>query len=842
MSNLNTSVKHELLRDVDMADATANPKSQEQAGTAETDTTDTCSRRSSKRRCCAFRSNHSNSADHQTSKKSKTCKSKPVVSKKDQEQSDMAWICVACREAECAIDPNSDLLFCEGPCRRLFHSACAGLAQVPSDDEIWQCHNCVIKKHHCSFCQDLGQDNEDVFKCQKPDCGMFFHEGCLEMQNIPIMETDKGITAVSTIDAPASPDDNDEGYTEGGLLSTATGEAPKTLKFTCPAHWCWTCTQDDMFHDAAAPNDGSSKIKSKGRRKKKKMTNAFASKKGSRLFPCLECPLSYHLTCIPPSAKFHELALLCHEHASTKELPALNVASSLQGNMEAAADEKLQKMQNRDNLLAKRAVVQHLVYNKSRGKGSRNPFFPSGVVADRRTDNEQMVHLKISEQFTDTTTTDAVSSASLQGTINEFEKSSNILAATNMLLGEGSRNDRLLFCLPADVQEEVHAKPPPYKHIHSLKYYSENRPKKIPMPEDICNCVDFCDDHCINRLLYVECFGSKEGNSGEASCRTTNCRVGPNCGNRRLGMRQHVKKCKPKTEKGKGWGLMTMENISKDNLVQEYLGDVIDEKTKEQRLKDWSIEHPNDPNFYIMCLSQGWYIDAREHANLSRFINHSCDPNCILTRLNVNGYMRDGIFALRDIKAGEFLSYDYHFDTKLGDKFICRCGSNNCRGTMMETHLKKDTAKKTKSELWSEAKQRLEKDKDFLRDFEARELRNLTVQEVVPGATKAAPPTGSATKETARQRNGEGTAKKQEWVSNGIQDKDRTNVIRSRIFLWRNAVVGSDFAARWGRYSVAGKDQSDRDFVVRTKSTRRNEVATSSPAKAVDIVSFLAMN
>ena len=160
----------------------------------------------------------------------------------------------------------------------------------------------------------------------------------------------------------------------------------------------------------------------------------------------------------------------------------------------------------------------------------------------------------------------------------------------------------------------------------------------------------------------------------------------------------------------------------------------------------------------------------------------------------------------------------------------------------METHLKKDTAKKTKSELWSEAKQRLEKDKDFLRDFEARELRNLTVQEVVPGATKAAPPTGSATKETARQRNGEGTAKKQEWVSNGIQDKDRTNVIRSRIFLWRNAVVGSDFAARWGRYSVAGKDQSDRDFVVRTKSTRRNEVATSSPAKAVDIVSFLAMN
>ena len=52
--------------------------------------------------------------------------------------------------------------------------------------------------------------------------------------------------------------------------------------------------------------------------------------------------------------------------------------------------------------------------------------------------------------------------------------------------------------------------------------------------------------------------------------------------------------------------------------------------------------HPNDPNFYLMELEHGFYIDARVKGNLSRFINHSCDPNCQLQRTNVAGDMRIG--------------------------------------------------------------------------------------------------------------------------------------------------------------------------------------------------------
>ena len=100
--------------------------------------------------------------------------------------------------------------------------------------------------------------------------------------------------------------------------------------------------------------------------------------------------------------------------------------------------------------------------------------------------------------------------------------------------------------------------------------------------------------------------------------------------------------------------------------MQEYVGEVVDAETKEDILKKWARDNPNDPNFYVMSLSKGWFIDAREVANLSRFINHSCDPYCVLLPINMSGYMCNVIMALRDIAPGEFLSYDYHFDTRHG--------------------------------------------------------------------------------------------------------------------------------------------------------------------------------
>lgn len=192
--------------------------------------------------------------------------------------------------------------------------------------------------------------------------------------------------------------------------------------------------------------------------------------------------------------------------------------------------------------------------------------------------------------------------------------------------------------------------------------------------------------------------------------------------------------------------------------------------------------------------------------------------------------MRDGIFAKRDIQPGEFLSYDYHFDTKQGDKFVCRCGSSNCRGTMKEKMLEKEAVKKTTQQLWREARQQLDKDKEFLAEQEARARQHATIGAVRPG--------------TGRAEGAEGPNVKDEWISNGVPDKDRVKIVRNRIFLWRNAVIGSDFEARFGRYKLpdeASEGASGGQQLIRRKKSRNSNVSPE-PKGSVDVLSVVAAN
>jgi hypothetical protein len=164
-----------------------------------------------------------------------------------------------------------------------------------------------------------------------------------------------------------------------------------------------------------------------------------------------------------------------------------------------------------------------------------------------------------------------------------------------------------------------------------------------------------CDSQCLNRIAGIECVGNSNNKSDKTNV-YKNCNLGPTCGNRLLSLRAAAK-CKPVRETGKGWGLISVHGVKKGDLVLEYVGEIIDEKTKRSRLDEWSEKHPNDPNYYIMSLETGWYIDARECGNLSRFINHSCEPNCHLARIMVSGYSRIGIIAAKDVAPGEFLRY-----------------------------------------------------------------------------------------------------------------------------------------------------------------------------------------
>ena len=181
--------------------------------------------------------------------------------------------------------------------------------------------------------------------------------------------------------------------------------------------------------------------------------------------------------------------------------------------------------------------------------------------------------------------------------------------------------------------------------------------------EDISNGKKGCGDDCLNRLLMVEC--------------NKNCSLGSNCGNKRFQNVENAKTEVFKTE-NKGVGLRAAEKIGRDEFIMEYVGDVLDPQRFHKRAKKYS---QNDvKHFYFMALSTDYIIDATAKGNISRFINHSCDPNSETQKWTVNGELRVGFFSKRKILPGEEITFDYKYERYGQHAQKCYCGSSNCRG------------------------------------------------------------------------------------------------------------------------------------------------------------------
>lgn len=101
-------------------------------------------------------------------------------------------------------------------------------------------------------------------------------------------------------------------------------------------------------------------------------------------------------------------------------------------------------------------------------------------------------------------------------------------------------------------------------------------------------------------------------------------------------------------------------DAKKGRFIIEYVGELINEATCRERVTRGSDEGVD--NYYMLTIDKDCIIDAGPMANLSRFMNHSCNPNCETQKWTVNGEMRVGLFAKRDIKAKEELVFDYQLD------------------------------------------------------------------------------------------------------------------------------------------------------------------------------------
>ena len=140
-----------------------------------------------------------------------------------------------------------------------------------------------------------------------------------------------------------------------------------------------------------------------------------------------------------------------------------------------------------------------------------------------------------------------------------------------------------------------------------------------------CQCSDTitktCSSTCTNRWVYTE-------------CNANNCPHGENdCGNRRS-IHSYLTSCFPRetkpsesifdTSNWKGIELAAVEHIPKDAFIGQYVGEIMEKPTDEFYDADvydpFTVEKEKEDK--PVCV-----IDATNKANLTRFINHSCDPN-----------------------------------------------------------------------------------------------------------------------------------------------------------------------------------------------------------------------
>ena len=118
-----------------------------------------------------------------------------------------------------------------------------------------------------------------------------------------------------------------------------------------------------------------------------------------------------------------------------------------------------------------------------------------------------------------------------------------------------------------------------------------------------------------------------------------------------------------------GTGVYAGEFIADGRFIIEYTGEKITSAEGTRR------ESENPGHTFVFSIDEKWDIDAAFGGNDSRFINHSCGPNA--ETVIENGRIR--IFALRDIKEGEEITFDYSFD-KNDAHAACKCSSKSCRG------------------------------------------------------------------------------------------------------------------------------------------------------------------
>uniref|UniRef100_A0A8C1WJ54 Histone-lysine N-methyltransferase NSD3 n=1 Tax=Cyprinus carpio TaxID=7962 RepID=A0A8C1WJ54_CYPCA len=576
---------------------------------------------------------------------------------------------------------GDSLVSCEGDCNGLFHPECIG-SNSGTEGELL-CQECKTGSHTCFSCKVT---EGDMKRCSVNGCGRYYHETCARKFTGTTTDTrglrcpqhscatcclDRDLHKASKgrmmrcIRCPVAYHTGDGCVAAGSVLITPHiiicsnhSSSRKNGHFSSPVNvgWCFICARGLLVHDRTDTILSSYTFKShyllteSNRAELMKLpmipSSSSATKKnigkGGRLLCCEACPASFHPECL--NMEMPEGTWLCGECRAGKKPHYKQIVWVKLGNYRWWPSE-----------ICNPRLVPSNIQSLKHDIGDFPVFFFGSHDYYWINQGRVFPYVESDRNF-----------AEGQVGINKTFKKALEEAAKRFQELKAQRETK-----EALEQERNSRRPPPYKLIKSSKPVGKVQVHVADLSEiPRCNCKPTderpCsqDSQCLNRMLQYECHPQV-------------CPAGDRCHNQCFSKRLY-----PDTEviktTGRGWGLMTKQDLKKGDFVMEYVGELIDSEECKQRIRHANENHVT--NFYMLTLTKDRVIDAGPKGNLSRFMNHSCSPNCETQKWTVNGDVRIGLFTLCDIAADTELTFNYNLDCLGNGRTSCHCGSENCSG------------------------------------------------------------------------------------------------------------------------------------------------------------------
>ncbi|XP_075691151.1 histone-lysine N-methyltransferase EHMT1 isoform X1 [Rhinoderma darwinii] len=272
---------------------------------------------------------------------------------------------------------------------------------------------------------------------------------------------------------------------------------------------------------------------------------------------------------------------------------------------------------------------------------------------------------------------------------NSSEKPKQEEIVTNRDISRGYEN----VPIPCINGEDFEPCPINYKYISQNCVTSPLNVDRNITHLQYCVCIDDCSSsNCMCSQLSMRCWYDKSGrllpefNMVEPplvfECNHA-CSCWRNCRNRVVqnGLKSRLQLFRTKNM---GWGVRSLQEIPMGTFVCEYVGEYISDTEADVREDDTYLFDLDNKDGEVYC------IDARFYGNISRFINHLCEPNLLPVRVFMSHqdlrFPRIAFFSSRPIHAGEQIGFDYgdRFWNVKGKLFNCRCGSPKCKHPMVK--------------------------------------------------------------------------------------------------------------------------------------------------------------